>query len=157
MYPFCFKARFLLSLGRCLASVMMLVFVPLPFLRPQKCGKGNCCETPWEADPSSCEPLETPSGPSVLPPRHPSMVTKPWCLWVEGDGRWWMDISRWDPFWADETTGWCELWWANEQKMAIFPILNDEQMSNWVGVKHLPDKQQMYFYLILRDFRRFFL
>ena len=24
--------------------------------------------------------------------------------------------------------------------MAIFPILNGEQMSNWVGVKHLPAK-----------------
>ena len=24
--------------------------------------------------------------------------------------------------------------------MAIFPILDDEQMSNWVGIKHLPVK-----------------
>ena len=32
-------------------------------------------------------------------------------------------------------------WWANEQKMAI-SLLNDEQMSNWVGVKHLPGKRK---------------
>ncbi len=33
-------------------------------------------------------------------------------------------------------SGWCEKWWANEQKIAIFS-LNDEQMSNCLGVLHL--------------------
>ena len=31
--------------------------------------------------------------------------------------------------------GWCETWWAFSAKMAIFTILNDEQMSNWVEFK----------------------
>ena len=41
---------------------------------------------------------------------------------------------------ASHVDNWLVL--SNEQmsKRWPFSLLNDEQMSNWVGVKHLPDK-----------------
>ena len=35
--------------------------------------------------------------------------------------------------------GLCWSWWANEKQIAIFPILNDQQMNQPDGVEHQPD------------------
>ena len=59
------------------------------------------------------------------------MVLGPFCLQLED-------------FWSSEPRAWKDgglalarlMCFQGEQRMAIFFLLNDEQMSNWVGVKH---------------------
>ena len=46
----------------------------------------------------------------------------------------------------EKNNNWLVLSDEQMSKRWPFSLLNDEQMSNWVGVKHLPDKSDTFFF-----------
>ena len=69
----------------------------------------------------------------------PSVKVMPWWTLIQRDGLKMLDFVCKENMSNSGIHIWLELSDEQMSKRLQFSLLNDEQMSNWVGVKHLPD------------------